>query len=97
MFISGLLLTVGFIVTASAQNIGTIAGGEVVGSLGQTGLQLLLQIIIGDSTTLRWRGLSLSLLSVPTILNTFVAAEIIQGVLPDWCAHSTTSYWFALT
>lgn len=53
-------------------------------SFGYTGLQLLSQIIIADMTTLRWRGLSSSLLSVPFIINAFVAAEIAQGILPNW-------------
>lgn len=51
---------------------------------GYTGLQLLSVIVIADMTTLRWRGLSAALLSLPFVINCFVGAEIVNGILPNW-------------
>ena len=48
---------------------------------GYTGLQLLAQIIIGDLTNLRWRGLVSSLMSLPFIINAFVGTNIATTIL----------------
>lgn len=58
--------------------------GEIIYAFGYTGLQMLLQIIVADITTLRWRGLVGGLVTAPFIVNIFVSAEIAAGVLPDW-------------
>ncbi|TFY78973.1 hypothetical protein EWM64_g5038 [Hericium alpestre] len=72
---------VGYIVIASAHNIGTVAGGIVIYAVGYTGLQLLTQIIIADLTNLRWRSLLSSLTSLPFIINGFVGPNIATNVL----------------
>ncbi|THH07782.1 hypothetical protein EW145_g3143 [Phellinidium pouzarii] len=71
-------LGVCYIVIASAQRIGTIAGGIVVYAVG---LQLLTQIIIADLTTLKWRALVSSLTSLPFVINGFIGPNIATAVL----------------
>ncbi|KAJ7599324.1 drug:h+ antiporter [Mycena floridula] len=72
---------VGYIVIASAKNIQTVAGGIILYALGYTGLQLLTQIIIADITTLKWRGLVSSLMSMPFIVNAFVGSNVSTSVI----------------
>ncbi|KAG8685862.1 hypothetical protein FRC11_009927 [Ceratobasidium sp. 423] len=78
----------GYIIIASAKSIATIAGGIVIYAVGYTGLQLLLQIIIADTTTLKWRGLSSGLVSAPFIINAFAGSEVSASVMapggPGW-------------
>ncbi|WVQ85445.1 hypothetical protein IAT38_007610 [Cryptococcus sp. DSM 104549] len=78
------LYVVGYIVIATANDVGQIAGGSIIYSFGYTGLQMLQQIVIADMTSLRWRGLVSGLVSAPFIINNFVSAEIAEGVLPNW-------------
>ncbi|KAI0755989.1 drug:h+ antiporter [Irpex lacteus] len=76
-----LFYVIGYIVIASAQNIGAVAAGIILYAVGYTGLQLLTQVIIADITTLKWRGLVSSLTSTPFIINAFVGANISTAVL----------------
>lgn len=46
----------GYILNASANSINQIAAGTIFYSLGYTGLQILTQVVLADTTTLRWRG-----------------------------------------
>ncbi|KAJ3991686.1 drug:h+ antiporter [Lentinula boryana] len=71
----------GYIIIASAQNIDTVAAGVVLFAIGYTGLQLLMQIIIADITTLEWRGLINGLLAIPFIVNSFIGPNIATAVL----------------
>ncbi|GLB36915.1 putative major facilitator superfamily protein [Lyophyllum shimeji] len=71
---------VGYIVIASANNIQTVAGGIVLYAIGYTGLQLLTQIIIADITTLQWRGLVSSLISLPFVINAFIGSNVSAAV-----------------
>ncbi|BEI91445.1 uncharacterized protein CcaverHIS019_0402650 [Cutaneotrichosporon cavernicola] len=75
-----ILYGVGYAVIAGAQGAGAMYAGQVIYTLGYTGLQILLQIIVADLTTLRWRALVNSILTVWFILNAFVAAEISARV-----------------
>ncbi|KAI9322771.1 major facilitator superfamily domain-containing protein, partial [Dichotomocladium elegans] len=72
---------VAYILFASAQNIGQIAGAQILYSVGNTGLQMMTQVIIADVTTLKYRTFVAGLLSLPYIINTPISAEISQGVL----------------
>jgi len=47
---------------------------------GSTGLQLLTQVIIADITSLRYRGLLSSLMSLPYIINAFVGSKIAASI-----------------
>ncbi|KAG2072951.1 MFS general substrate transporter [Suillus decipiens] len=71
----------GYTVIASAPNVSTIAGGIVLYAVGYTGLQLLTQIIIADITTLAWRGLVVSLVSAPFLVNAFIGSNISSAVI----------------
>lgn len=42
---------------------------------------MLTTIILADVTTLRYRAFAAGLLNIPWIINTFITAEIAQGVL----------------
>ncbi|KAG6890842.1 hypothetical protein C0992_012481 [Termitomyces sp. T32_za158] len=72
---------VGYIVIASSKNIETVAGGIILYAIGYTGLQLLTQVIIADITTLKWRGLVSSLISMPFIINAFIGANVSASVI----------------
>ncbi|KAI0759140.1 drug:h+ antiporter [Trametes elegans] len=72
---------IGYIVIASATNVGALAAGIIIYAVGYTGLQLLTQIIIADITTLKWRGLVSSLTSAPFIINAFVGSNVATQVL----------------
>ncbi|KIJ58509.1 hypothetical protein HYDPIDRAFT_178059 [Hydnomerulius pinastri MD-312] len=67
-----------YTVIASAPNVSTIAGGIILYAVG---LQLLTQIIIADITTLAWRGLVVSLVSAPFLVNAFIGSNISAAVI----------------
>ncbi|KAG1854483.1 major facilitator superfamily domain-containing protein [Suillus subalutaceus] len=67
-----------YIVIASAPNVTRIAGGIVLYAVG---VQLLTQIIIADITTLAWRGLVVSLVSAPFLINAFIGSNISAAVI----------------
>lgn len=46
-----------------------------------SGLQILTQIMIADITTLTWRGLVVSLVSAPFLVNAFIGSNISTAVI----------------
>jgi MFS family permease len=72
---------IGYIIIASAKSVGAVAAGIVFYAMGYTGLQVLNSIIIADITTLKWRGLVSGLMSLPFVVNAFVAANIQADIL----------------
>ncbi|KAG9310268.1 MFS general substrate transporter [Chiua virens] len=76
-----LFYVLGYAVIASAPNVATIAGGIIIYAVGYTGLQILTQIIIADITTLKWRGLVVSLVSAPFLVNAFIGSNISTAVI----------------
>ncbi|KAJ6502389.1 drug:h+ antiporter [Mycena sanguinolenta] len=71
----------GYTVIATAQRIQAVAAGIVLYTIGYTGLQLLMQVVIADMTTLKWRGLVISLNSLPFLVNAFVGSNISAAIL----------------
>ncbi|KAJ3740665.1 drug:h+ antiporter [Lentinula detonsa] len=71
----------GYILLASCTSINTYAAGGIIYYVGYSCLEILIQIIIGDVTNLRWRSLLSSLYSLPFLVNWAVASNISADVL----------------
>ncbi|KAF8212062.1 major facilitator superfamily domain-containing protein [Mycena galopus ATCC 62051] len=69
---------IGYTVIATAQSIQAVTAGICLYAIG---LQLLTQVVIADITTLKWRGLVLSLNSVPYLINAFVGSNISAAII----------------
>ncbi|KAF8649569.1 hypothetical protein AX16_005731 [Volvariella volvacea WC 439] len=77
-------MPIGYIIVASAGNVGTVGGGIVICAVGFTGLQLLTQIVIADITTLEWRGLVSGGASLPFVINAFVGSDKLELEVGVW-------------
>lgn len=75
------LYCVGYILYASAQHIDQFAGAQIIYSFGYTGLQMLTQVVLADVTTLRYRAFWIGVMTMPFVINTWIAGEITNGVL----------------
>ncbi|UZJ53188.1 hypothetical protein CBS101457_002508 [Exobasidium rhododendri] len=78
--ISLFLYVLGFIIMASAQNFGTLVAGTVFYAFGNTGAQIMQQIVVADYFSSKMRGLVIGLLSLPYIIN-FACAPLISAPL----------------
>lgn len=64
------------------------SGGALLYQFGYTGIILLLQILIADTTTLRDRLLVSFIPGAPFIINTWVGGNVVDSVL-----EGTTWNW----
>lgn len=70
-----------YILCASSQNFATYAVGIIFYSIGQTGANILNDIIISDISSTRWRTFAISISFFPFLIIPWVAASIIDSVL----------------
>lgn len=70
-----------YIIMASAKTINTYAAGIVFYNVGQSGTNILNDIVMSDITTARWRALGLSLLFLPFLVMPWVGALIVESVV----------------
>ncbi|GFZ47371.1 hypothetical protein JCM24511_05114 [Saitozyma sp. JCM 24511] len=75
-----LFYCLGYIVVAASKSVQDVAGGEVLYTIGNTGISLLTTILIGDITNLQNRGLANGLFSAPYIVTCFIAGYISDGI-----------------
>ncbi|KIR69855.1 hypothetical protein I310_06420 [Cryptococcus deuterogattii CA1014] len=73
--LSVLFYTIGYIVVAASKNVGDVAGGEVIYTIGNTGLDFITSILLADITSLQCRGLVIGLYSLPFIPFAFVVGS----------------------
>ncbi|KAF7323193.1 hypothetical protein HMN09_00099800 [Mycena chlorophos] len=76
-----LLYVIGYTAVATAQRIEAVVGGILLYSLISSGLQLLTQVVIADATTLKWRGVFISLNSLPFLFNAIIGSNISAAIL----------------
>lgn len=72
---------VSYILCASAKSFAQYAGGYVIYCIGQTGMQILNQVIVADITSSRWRGLANGLVNLPFMIIPWVSAFIVDSAL----------------
>ncbi|GAM86438.1 hypothetical protein ANO11243_044520 [Dothideomycetidae sp. 11243] len=80
------LCTVGYIMEAGSSNVQTYAASAVFYSAGITGLQILQQIFVADTSDLLNRALVSTIPNLPYLLNVWIGAPIASRILkgPGW-------------
>ncbi|KAK7045369.1 hypothetical protein VNI00_007618 [Paramarasmius palmivorus] len=74
------LYVLGYVIVATCHTLSAYIVGEVFVAIGSAGLDLLNDIIVADLTTLEWRGFVSSMLSMPFVINTWFAGQIVQAL-----------------
>ncbi|KAK2877088.1 hypothetical protein FQN49_001428 [Arthroderma sp. PD_2] len=77
------IYVLGYIQMAASQNVETYASAQIFYSAGSTGLQILQQVFIADSSNLLNRALFASLPDLPFLITVWVGPMIASVVLKD--------------
>ncbi|ODN80959.1 hypothetical protein L202_03072 [Cryptococcus amylolentus CBS 6039] len=70
----------GYIAVAASNSVTDVAAGEVLYTMGNTGIQAIMAIIIADCTSLQNRGLASGLYSSPYVVTAWISGEIASGI-----------------
>ncbi|KAK4625138.1 MFS siderochrome iron transporter C [Fulvia fulva] len=79
--LSVLLYIVGFIQQAASNNVETYAAAQIFYAAGQTGLQILIQIFIADTSDLINRALCSTIPDTPFLLNVWLGPALAETML----------------
>ncbi|CAK9786879.1 putative Siderochrome-iron uptake transporter [Cutaneotrichosporon oleaginosum] len=83
LFLSVIFYVIGTIVMAAANSTETFAGGAVIYQFGYSGLMILVEILIADTTSLRNRLFFSYIPAYPFIINAWVSGDIAQAVMAN--------------
>ena len=75
------IYVIGYIQQAGSTNVQTFAAAQIFYSAGFTGLQILQQIFIADTSDLLNRALFSSIPDIPFLITVWVGAPIAQSIL----------------
>ena len=78
-----LFYAVGYVIAASCTNFVAYVVGVAFTAVGKAGINLLCIIIIGDLTSLQWRGFWASMVIAPYLVTTFITGFISDGFIHD--------------
>lgn len=71
----------GYILCASSINFGAYAGGFMFANVGQTGANILNDIIITDISSMRWRGFAIAISFTPFLVTPWISGFIVEDVV----------------
>lgn len=74
---------VGYIIAASGAHFTAYIVGVAFTAVGKAGINLLCQIVVGDLTTLQWRGFWTGMTIAPYLVTTFITGFISDGFIPN--------------
>ena len=89
---SVLIYVIGYIQMAGSNNVKTFASAQIFYSAGSTGLQILIQIFVADTSDLLNRALFSSLPDVPFLITVWAGPPIANSLL----AHTTWRWGYGL-
>lgn len=78
-----LFYVVGYVIAASGKHFTAYIVGVAFTAVGKAGINLLCQIVVGDLTTLQWRGFWTGMTIAPYLVTTFITGFISDGFIPD--------------
>ncbi|KIX01828.1 uncharacterized protein Z518_09555 [Rhinocladiella mackenziei CBS 650.93] len=71
----------GYILCASSSSFGVYAGGFIFANIGQTGVNILNDIIIADVTSMRSRAFAIAISFFPFLVTPWISAFIVEDVV----------------
>lgn len=75
------LYILGYVLMASATSINGYAAGSVLYTMGQSGTNIMNDILISDITTARWRAFGIAVSFTPFLITPWCAAFIVDSVV----------------
>lgn len=90
--VSVLIYVLGYIQMAASRNVQTYASAQIFYSAGSTGLQILQQVFIADSSDLLHRALFASLPDLPFLITVWVGPMIASTIL----AHTSWRWGYGI-
>ncbi|KAL2016542.1 hypothetical protein VTK56DRAFT_3399 [Thermocarpiscus australiensis] len=91
--ISILLCVVGYIQMAASRNVQTYASAQIFYSAGSTGLQILQQVFIADTSDFINRALFSSLPDSPFLVTVWIGPAIAAVILANWSWRWGYAIW----
>ncbi|KAI7494980.1 MFS general substrate transporter [Hortaea werneckii] len=79
--LSVFIYVIGYVQQAAANNVKTYAAAQIFYSAGQTGLQILVQIFIADTSDLLNRALIVTLPDIPFLVNVWIGPPLAFTIL----------------
>ncbi|GAB1732795.1 hypothetical protein NU195Hw_g9043t1 [Hortaea werneckii] len=79
--LSVFIYVIGYVQQAAANNVKTYAAAQIFYSAGQTGLQILVQIFIADTSDLLNRALIVTLPDIPFLVNVWIGPPLADTIL----------------
>lgn len=73
--------SLGIIVQATANNVGAFSGGGLLNQIGYTGVQLLVEVIIADTSSLRNRLFCSYIPAAPFLINAWISGNVANAAL----------------
>ncbi|KAF6836450.1 siderochrome-iron transporter [Colletotrichum plurivorum] len=71
----------GYILMASARGFDAYAAGSIFYTVGQSGTNIMNDVVIADITTARWRGFAIGFSFFPFLITPWAAAYIVEDVV----------------
>lgn len=81
--VSVLFYVIGFIQQAASTSVNTYAAAQIFYSAGQTGLQILIQIFIADTSDLVNRALCSTIPDIPFLINVWIGPALAEKILTN--------------
>ncbi|EMC99081.1 hypothetical protein BAUCODRAFT_31368 [Baudoinia panamericana UAMH 10762] len=81
--LSVFIYVIGYIQQAAANNVKTYAAAQIFYSAGQTGLQILIQIFIADTSDLLNRAFVATLPDTPFLINVWIGPTLADAILTN--------------
>lgn len=81
--LSVLFYTIGYVQQAGANSVKTYAAAQIFYAAGQTGLQILQQIFIADTSDLLNRAIVSTIPDIPYLLNVWIGPPIADAILKN--------------
>lgn len=79
-----LIYVLGYIMQATSRSLTSYTIAQVLYATGQTGLQVLIQVFIADTSTLVNRALISTISDIPFLFTFWAGPPIAEAVLPNW-------------
>lgn len=74
-------MVLSYILSASSKTFNAYAAGSIIYTFGQTGINVMNDIIISDFTEMRWRSFAIGVSFFPFLITPWISAFIVESVM----------------
>lgn len=93
LLVAVIFKAIGSLIESQAYDVQRYAAGAVIDAFGQSGIKIMLRLVMSDNSKMNWRLFAISIVTCPYIINTWISGNVVASLTDNYSWNYSIGIW----